>query len=350
MSIAFPAATPPPRLPARLPINVRVSRAALLALRFLLLAFAIWSLRRELAGVHPNELARQLASYGWRHAVLAVAATVASFLALGLVEALALRCSVSRARVPRRAAMATAFVAHAFSQSIGFALLTGAAVRLRAYARYRLDPASVARTSAFVTLTITLGLLACGGGALIASSAPLRVVGVALPARPAGVALLLVVAAYVMWSLVTSRDQLRRAGWLPRRPTVGIASAQLLLSCTDWLLTASVLFAVLPRAAGLGFGELLRVYLIAQMIGMVSHVPGGAGVFEAVMLTLTARGSASQQAAVVAALVSFRIVYYLLPLVVAFAVAAIAELRQRDARLAPLVIGTTESMEQQRAG
>jgi phosphatidylglycerol lysyltransferase len=143
----------------------------------------------------------------------------------------------------------------------------------------------------------------------------------------------LIVAAYLTWSVVASRDHVGHGNWQVRRPTARVAVAQLLLSAVDWLLTATVLFAVLPSAAGLGFGELLRVYVIAQTIGMLSHVPGGAGVFEAVMLTLTARGqTTTQQAAIVAALVSFRIVYYLLPLVAALVVAAVTELRPRPVR------------------
>ena len=137
------AAHPPPRRTHRL-----------LALRFVLLVLASWALRRGLAGLHAAELWSQFhAAYGWRHAALALGCTAASFVTLGLIEVLALRAAGLHSRIPRRAAMTTAFVTHAFSQSVGLALLTGAAVRLRAYARYRMDAAVVGRTSAVVTLT-----------------------------------------------------------------------------------------------------------------------------------------------------------------------------------------------------
>lgn len=326
----------PPRsshvLSVRPHIDARASRRALFALRLVLLVLAAWALRRELAEVHVGDLTSQLASYGWRHGALALAAATASFLVLGLIESLALRCAVSRVHVPLRAAMATAFVATAVGQSIGLSLLTGAAVRLRAYSRHRLDAAAVGRTSAFVTLTVALGLITCAGVALLPSGDPLRLGTVAVPVRPVAVVLLLVVAAYVTWAVVASRDLVGRGRWQLRRPTGRIAVAQLILSSTDWVLTAAVLFAVLPSATGLGFGALLRVYLIAQAVAMLSHVPGGAGVFEAVVLTLTARGQPSERAALVAALVSFRIIYYLLPLLGALVVAAITELRPRRMR------------------
>jgi phosphatidylglycerol lysyltransferase len=325
-------------------IETRVSRSAFLVLRLGLLALAAWALRRELGGVHADELTRQIGSYGWRHAALAVAGTAASFAVLGLIESLALRAVVPDIRVRRRTASVTAFVAHAFSQSIGVALLTGSAVRLRAYRRDRLDAAAVARTSAFVTLSITLGLLACGGAALFAGGPALRLASVTLPTRPVAALLLLVVAAYLAWSMTASRERVGHGRWQLRRPSGRTAVAQLLLSSADWLLTAMVLYAVLPDAAGLGFTELLRAYLVAQTVGMASHVPGGAGVFEAVMLTLGTNGSATQRAAVVAALVSFRIVYYLLPLVGALIAAAIAELRPRGTRRQGIVPANDDSM------
>jgi phosphatidylglycerol lysyltransferase len=298
-------------------------------LRIGLLALAGWALHRELAGVRGAELFGHFAGYAWRHAALAGACTIGSFLTLGAIERLALHAAAPIARVPRRAAMLTAFVASAFSQSIGVALLTGAAVRLRGYARHRMDAAAAGRTSAFVTLTITLGLLACGAVALFASTQPLRLGDVSLSVRPLGIVLGVVVLAYVGWSAASARDHVGRGRWQLRRPTGRVAIAQVALASADWLLTATVLFAVLPAASGIGYGELLRAYLVAQTVGMASHVPGGAGVLEVVALTLLARGDTARQAAVIAALVMFRIVYYLVPLLLAMAVAAVAELHPR---------------------
>jgi uncharacterized membrane protein YbhN (UPF0104 family) len=304
------------------------------ALRLGLLALAAWALRRELAGVQLGDLPRQFGGYDWRHATLSVAGTVASFATLGLIELLATGYA-GATRIPRRTVMTTAFVAHAFSQSIGLALLTGAAVRLRAYARRGVDALAVARISGFVTFTITLGLLACGAAALLASREPLRVMHVTLPVRSAGALLALIVLAYLAWSAVASHDHIGTGRWLLRRPSARMALAQVGVSSLDWLITGTVLFAVLPAAAGLEYGPLMRAYLVAQTAGMASHVPGGAGVFEAVILTLAATGAGEQRAALIAGLVMFRVVYYLLPLMVALVTAGVTELlpRRRAARL-----------------
>lgn len=281
--------------------------------------------------MHADALLQQVGASGWRHAALALAGTIASFATLGVIESLAVR-QAETARVPWRTAMTTAFVANAFSQSIGLALLTGAAVRLRAYARRDVDAAAVARISGFVTLTVTLGLLACGAGAFLASREPLRIGSVALAVRPVGALLALVVLAYLGWSVVASRDHVGGGRWMLRRPTARVAVTQLVLSSADWLVTGTVLFAVMPVAAAVSYGPLLRAYLVAQTLGVASHVPGGAGVFEAVVLTLLATGDASQRTALIAALVMYRVVYYLLPLAGALLVAAVAELRPRRHR------------------
>jgi uncharacterized membrane protein YbhN (UPF0104 family) len=226
--------------------------------------------------------------------------------------------------------MTTAFVANAFSQSIGLALLTGGAVRLRAYARHHLDAADVARVSAFVTVTITVGLLATGAGAFLASTAPLRVGRVALSVHPVGVVLALIVLAYMAWSHLGSRETIGRGSWRLDRPTLTLAGRQIALASCDWLLTGSILYAVLPSSLVIGYGTALRVYLVAQTVAVISHVPGGAGVFELIVLALVDPLIAPEQrAAVVASLVVFRVIYYLLPLVGALAVAAVAELRPR---------------------
>jgi uncharacterized membrane protein YbhN (UPF0104 family) len=293
-----------------------------------LLVLAAWALRRELAGLDVTELLHQLRGYGLAHLAIGVACTAGSFLALGIIEQLALGYARRDEVVPRRVGMITAFVANAFSQSIGLALLTGGAVRLRAYARYRLDGADVARVSAFVTLTVTVGLLTTGAGAFLASTAPLRVQHAALSVHPVGAVLALIVLGYLGWSHFGSRDRIGRGSWEVRRPSLALAVQQVALASCDWLLTGSILYAVLPSSLGIGYGTALRVYLVAQTVGVISHVPGGAGVFELIVLALLAPLIAPEQrAAVVASLVVFRVIYYLLPLAAALAIAAVAELR-----------------------
>lgn len=309
-------------------------RPASAGLRIALLAVACWALRRELAGVRAADIVSRVLEYGLAHVALGLACTLGSFALLGAIEVLALRqtqrmASATSMRVPTATVLATAFVANAFSQSIGLALLTGAAVRLRAYARYSIDAAGVARVTGFATLSTTLGLLAAGSVALLASSPLVRLRGAALPGRPAGILLAALVGGYLAWSAIGRPAAIGHGRWSLSRSPLPIAMTQVGLSAVDWLLTGTVLYAFLPDALGIGYWSLLRAYMIAQIAGVTSHVPGGAGVLEVVLLALLADAvPTGGRAALVASLAMFRVMLYLLPLLAALLVAGIAESRR----------------------
>jgi uncharacterized membrane protein YbhN (UPF0104 family)/phosphatidylserine/phosphatidylglycerophosphate/cardiolipin synthase-like enzyme len=309
-----------------------------LALRLALFVIAVVVLRHQLAGVDRAELVRALLSYGWAHVTLGVLCTAASFLTLGWVELLALRYVGRRVAqaVPQSVALTTAFVSHAFSQSVGLGLLTGAAVRLRAYARYGVGAAAVTRTSAFVTATVILGVLSLGAVALLSAPSALRVIHIAIPGRPAGVLLAAIVLAYLAWSGLGKRAVLGRGRWRVPHPSPALAAAQVMLSAFDWLVTGTVLFALLPVGTPLSYAGFLRAYVVAQMVGMASHVPGGAGVFEVALLGLLAPTvPGSMRAGLAASLVAYRVLYYLVPLCAATAVAAVVEVRRSRGVMPP---------------
>ncbi|MGH7632545.1 MAG: hypothetical protein ACRENC_02360, partial [Gemmatimonadaceae bacterium] len=303
----------------------------LVTLRLALFAIAIAVLSHEIAGLDRSALLRALRSYGWPRVTLALLCTAASFLTLGGVELLALRYAGRRATgaVTRSVAFTTAFVAHAFSQSVGLALLTGAAVRLRAYAGYGVDAPAVARASAFVTASVTLGLLSLGSVVLLNTPSALRISHITIPGRSAGALVAAIVLVYLGWTIFGSRAALGSGRWRVPRPSPSLAAAQLVLSVFDWLVSGAVLFAVLPAGLPLSYPEVLRAYLLAQAAGMASHVPGGAGVFEVVLLVLIGPGtSARMLGGLAASLVAYRVIYYLVPLWLATTVAAVSEVRR----------------------
>jgi phosphatidylglycerol lysyltransferase len=302
------------------------------ALRVALLALALWALRRELAGVSAADFAAQFTAEGAPRLAIGIGCTVLSFFVLGAVEIMAVRRATvgeQTRQVPSSVAFSTAFIANAFSQSIGVALLTGTAVRARAYSRHGLGTAEVSRISVFVTLSVAAGLLATSGSALLWPGDPLVVHGVALPARSIGALLAIVVLGYVASSILWRGRTIGPVAWRLSRPSVIVASAQVGLSTLDWLLTSAVLFVFIPPVLAIGYWSLLRAYAIAQMLGMLTHIPAGAGVLELTVLALLAGAAPpATRTAVVASLLMFRIVYYLIPLAAAAALAIAAELRR----------------------
>ncbi len=321
------------------------------ALRISIALLALYALERELSRIDRSALIAGLTGFGWKPIVAALACAGASFLSLGVFELLALRDTAgykgceAAGRVPRGTAIMTSFIANAFSQSIGMAVLTGSAVRVRAYARYGVRAAAIARVSAFVTLTATLGLLAAGGVAFFEGPAAMRFGSFSLSMRAFGVLLSLPSIVYLAWALL-GKGTLGGRKWGVHPPSRRLAFSQVVLSVIDWLLTGTVLFVLLPATAAIGYFAFLAIYLIAQTVGVVSHVPGGIGVFEASFLSLVGAAVAVPGASLLAAsLVMYRVVYYLIPLVIAMAVAALVDLRQKhreaeagsaESRISPL--------------
>ena len=321
-----------------------VKRILSILLRAALVAVAILLLRRELDGVGLHGLLERLRGYDTSRVELGLLLTVASFLTLGIVELLALGYVGRRAEriIPRRSALATSFVANAYSQSVGLAILTGTAVRLRSYSRFGLGALDVARLSVFVTATATLGLLTTGGLAFLTTPGRITLLGAPRSLAPVGVLLLVPIIGYLAWGAFGNADFHGRGRWRIRRPVLKVALQQIGISSLDWALAGTVLFVLLPGSLHISYGELLGIYLVAQTGAVLSHVPGGVGVFEAIVMALLAVHSDSRIAApvlaasVAASLLVYRVVYYLLPLFSAIALSAVAEvIRSRAIARAP---------------
>lgn len=290
---------------------------------------ALWAVTRELRGVDASALSLEIASLHPTQYALGGACTVASFLLLGVIEWMALRHGDGDAaqRVPLTSAMRTGFVANALSQSVGLAVLTGAAVRARAYARHGLGAVDMAQATVFVTITATLGLLAAGAVAVFANGGAVPVGAVSFAAMPTALLLGGLVAAYVLWGVSGRGDGIGWRRWRIPRPTPLLALGQVSISALDWLITGAVLYAFIPHHLGLRLGLVLGAYMVAQVVAVTSHVPAGAGIFELVVIAILVRTDPiAPRAAIAAALVMFRVVYYLAPLCIAVVLAGVTEL------------------------
>ena len=273
-------------------------------------AVALTALRHELRAYRYRDIVRSLAALSHERMLVAIGFTVLGYTVLLGYDALALR--YVRRRLPIHRFALASFVAYAFSQTLGYAALTGASIRYRFWSTWGLSAAEIAQGVAFTSLTFWLGVLTIAG-ATLAFHPP----GTSLPGslpdwvlRPVGGALLTVVLAYLTWNIAVRRPLVIR-GWRFAVPGPGLAFAQIGISVLDWTVAASVLFALLPPVAGLSFPLWLGMFLVAQTTGVVSHVPGGVGVFETVIVFLLEPFIPAAEA--VGALLAYRAIYYLAP-------------------------------------
>jgi uncharacterized membrane protein YbhN (UPF0104 family) len=268
----------------RLVAQERLAAFAVPALGAVLFGLAVLVLRHELAGYRLADIADRFGSIPARRIALAGLLTVASYALLTGYDALAFRW-IRNPLAYRRIALAS-FLGFVFSHNVGLSFLGGSAVRYRMLASWGVSAGEIARVIAFNVLTFWLGFFALGAVLVVD---PLPVPG-ALHApfatsRPVGIALLLGLGGYLAASALR-RAPLRVAGLemaLPRPPT---SAAQIALSSLDWALAALCFYVLLPAAEAPSFAVVLGAYLLAQVIGLASHVPGGLGVFEGALVWL----------------------------------------------------------------
>ena len=293
---------------------------------------AILALHRELTTYHYRDVVRALHAIP-RHAIaLAVGFTAAGYAALVCYDAIALAYVRSSLKAHRIAF--TSFIAYAFSQTLGFPLLTGGSIRYRLYTAWGLSSIEIAQAVAFTSLSFWVGVLTIAGGVFLLEPAEvahflhLPIVATQL----VGLVLLGLVAGYLVFSGVRHHP-LRLFGTVLPAPSLRLAAIQLAVSCVDWAFAGAVLYSLLPNAARVSFPAFLGLFLLAQVVGFLSHVPGGLGVFDTVILLLLAP-TAAAGSEVLGALVAYRVIYYLLPFGVAAALMGGYELARRSAPLA----------------
>ena len=197
-----------------------------------------------------------------------------------------------------RAAIAS-FVSLSIGHNIGVAALSSGAVRYRFYSRWGLNAEEVAKVVAFSGATVGLGLATLGGLALV-----------------------FVPVAYCLAATFVRR-RLTIWKWSFAFPSLRLACGQLLLGTVNFACVAACLHQLMLGVSELAYAKVAAVYVIANVSGLISHVPGGLGVLEATAHYLL------QGAGSLPALIAFRLVYFLVPLILGLSMFAASEIAAR---------------------
>lgn len=310
----------------------RAGRPATAARRFVpplvalaAVALAGFLLHRTLRRYDLAEIVASVAAVPAPRLALAGAFAAASYLCLTGFDALAVRY-VGRPLPYRRVALAS-FAALSIGHNIGLAALSSGAIRYRFYARWGLSAGEIAKVILFCATTVALGLAVLAGAALLfRPDLAQEVTGLGRPAvLGLGVAGPALVAGYLALAALRRGVSLRVGRrWSLEPPGLPIAAAQVAVGALNFAMVAACLHqALLAARPGLTYAGVAAIYVIADVASIVSHVPGGLGVIESVVLLLL------PQAGVIGALVVFRVVYFLVPLGLGSLLLALAELARR---------------------
>jgi len=290
----------------------------------LLLVAALVLLRRELGAYQLGDLERHIAALPTGTFAAALGLTLAGYLTLTGYDTLAFR--YARHPLPYRRIALASFIAYVFSHNVGLSFFGGSAVRYRVLTGFGVPTEVIARVVVFVLATFWLGFLLIAGAIYSISAPSLNLPWIPFASsRLLGIALLTLLGGY-LFAVIVRRGPIRMRGFEVELPTLWMTLGQLAISALDWALAASVLYVVLPASVDLPFPVFLGSYLAALVVGLASHVPAGLGVFEAALVVLLRPYLPGDQ--VLASVLVYRTVYYLLPMVIAVALFCVQEIRR----------------------
>jgi uncharacterized membrane protein YbhN (UPF0104 family) len=277
-----------------------------------------------LRGHSLREILDALEAIPPRRWALAVLSTALAYAALAWYDQIALLHL--RRRLSWRFVGVVSFVAYALGHNIGASVVSGAVVRYRAYSLKGLSGAEVGLVAAFTSMTFALGALLTGGLALLAEPDLINRWVEATPwvRRAIVLALLLGPWLYMLGALLRFRPA-RVAGFTLVYPRPPIAARQMIVGPIELVGAAGIIYFALPEAANPGFVAILGVFVASFSVALVSHAPGGLGVLELSFLKAMPDAPPAQ---LLAALLTFRLLYLLLPLFASLVIVALFENRR----------------------
>jgi phosphatidylglycerol lysyltransferase len=288
-------------------------------------ALAAYVIHRVSAEVHLADIEAALAATPLRSILLGLLLTATSFLAMSLYDVLGAE-QVAPGRVPKAIAAFAGAASFAVANAVGFHVLTGVPIRYRLYAGAGLDMAQVGHIVGNALVAFWLGVATLLGAAMLIDPVGVPLLDRLDPRldRVLGAVILAVIAGMVLW-LGRNPRTLALFGWRLVLPGAAGMLARIGLGVVDVGCAAAALYVLLPADVQPGYAVFLLVFLTAIVAGAASHVPGGLGVLEATVLVGLGAGTNPD---VIAALVVFRVLYYLLPLALAGLTLALFEARR----------------------
>ncbi len=271
--------------------------------------FAAFLLYRTLSQYKWEEVVAAVTSVSLERLLFALGFTAASYLCLTGFDWLALRYAGHPLSYPR-AALAS-FTSLSLGHNIGLAALSSGAIRYRFYSRWGLGGEEVAKVIVFCGATVGLGLSVLGGVGLLTNAALAEeVIGIS-PALVyfIGACCIAVPAFYLLLSCIFGGRAVEIRGRRLEMPNFRLALPQIVIGTLNFAFVAGALHQAISALADVPYLEVAAVYVSANVATLITHAPGGLGVIESVVLYLLPNDN------LIGAVLVFRFVYFLLPLV-----------------------------------
>lgn len=276
---------------------------------FGLAAFMIY---RQLAKYTLEEIKDAIIAVPKKNVLYACLASFCGYMALSSYDFLALK--YIRHKLATWKWIFAGFIGFAVSNNAGHAIVSGGAIRYRLYTRWRVQAAEIVKMVMFSGFTylvaccflVVIGFILSPGHLLASISSPL--VNWSLMIFSVGGLL------FYLWGCAYYKKPIIIKEVEFKAPSVPMALAQMIIGSADILMASLVLYFVMESYVDIPFVPFIGAFIVAQVLGVYSQVPGGLGVFELVFTNLMPEEE--NQANLFAILVLYRIIYYLLPLII----------------------------------
>ncbi len=286
-------------------------------LPILLFACALFIVHKEMQIHNISDILSTLSTTPPLIIIAALALTVINYLVLAGYDWLGLRYT-GHTNIPLSKMIPAALLSYAISNNTGHAWASGGSIRYRFYSKWGVPGWDILKISLFQTITYLLGALSLGliGSLLLPHYLSKNVQE---PQAIHWVSLLSATALLVYWGAVFFRRKpIPIKDYELNLPSLSLAFWQSLVAGIDVVLSSLVLWALLIGKVDIGFGAFLTVFVVAQVVGVISQVPGGIGVFESAFLWLMSDIEATDQHLIlIGALLLYRVIYYFVPLLLA---------------------------------
>jgi len=288
-----------------------------------IIAVAVVVLYHILREIDPDELIDAIEATNWRTFLIAGLFVAAGYLTLTFYDLFALR-TIGRSEVPYRVAALAGFTSYAVGHNVGASVFSGGAVRYRIYSGWGLSVIEVTKICFVAGLTFWLGNATVLGLGILRAPQAARALD-PLPLwtnRLLAIIILALLAAYVAWVWVKPRV-IGREGWQVTLPGGPLTLLQIAIGIVDLGCCAAAMYMLVPDEPNLGFVTVAVIFVAATLLGFASHAPGGLGVFDAAMLVALWQFDKED---LLAGLLLFRLLYYIVPFVLSLAVLGAREI------------------------
>jgi hypothetical protein len=294
-----------------------------LAVSLAIIGTAIAVLYRMLSGLQVEEVFDAFNAISFRHMALAALFVAAGYFTLTFYDLFAL-WTIGRRDVPYRVAALAGFTSYSIGHNVGASVFTGGAVRYRIYSAWGLDVLDVAKICFIAGLTFWLGNATVLGLGIAYDPQAASSIDQLPPwlNRLFAIAVLAVLVGYVIW-VWTKPRVVGRKDWKVTLPGGPLTLMQIAIGIVDLSFCALAMYMLLPAEPHIGFITIAVIFVSATLLGFASHAPGGLGVFDAAMLVGLWQFDREQ---LVAGLLLFRLLYYIIPFILALVILGVREL------------------------